>query len=418
MSRLVFKTHPSGIRTTALSALAEVLVGLLLVTGVGSLPTVASATEVATGVMLGPRFKPDRFYMRMGGRWEETYSHRVFRTKARGRLMILWLPNALFEDEWLIERDFDPDENTDRVIASLDVYNAHGVGAIGVSLQGGVSGYSVEVNGINRNGIANAGKESGSLVSAFEPDGSLKESWLGRLERLLLETDRRGMVVCLAYFGRGQDEIFESPRAIVTAARNMTDWLIEKDFRNVVIDVAPGWDLEAQNWDHGSFIPEYIAHVLEDVRERFHDAAFALPIGASSGGNMAYPDSLAQLCDVILVQGNGVSPDQKRVRLRELRSNLRPVWMIEDDNGAEPTLATLSRETASANALFANGAGWGFRPLARAHLFPFDYRPGSTSELTDEVSPTERDRAYFKAVLEHIATLVLKKPPHKQQKKR
>ena len=56
------------------------------------------------------------------------------------------------------------------------------------------------------------------------------------------------------------------------------------------------------------------------------------PIGASSGGNMVYPASLAQLCDwSILVQGNGVSPDQKRARLRELRSNLRPVWMIEDD---------------------------------------------------------------------------------------
>lgn len=418
MSRLIFKTHPSATRATVLSALDKVLAVLLLVTGFGSMPKVASATEIATGVMLGPRFKPDRFYLRMGGRWEESYSQGMYRAKARGRLMILRLPNALFEDEWLIERDFDPDENTDRVIASLDVYSAHGVGAIGVSLQGGDPGYRLEVNGINRNGMANAGKEHGSLVSAFKPDGSLKESWSGRLERLLRETDRRGMVVCLAYFGRGQDEIFESPRAIVAAARNMTDWLIEKDFRNVVIDVAPGWDLEAQNWDHASFIPEYIAHVLEDVRERFHDAAFALPIGASSGGNMAYPASLAQLCDVILVQGNGVSPDQKRARLKELRSNLRPVWMIEDDNGAEPDLATLSRETASANALFANGAGWGFRPLARAHLFPFDYRPGSTSELTGEASPTERDRAYFKAVLEHIATLVLKKPPHKQQKKR
>ena len=418
MIRLVVKTHPSGTRTTALSAIRKVLVGLLLVAGIGSPPTVASATEIATGVMLGPRFNPGRFYLRMGGRWEETYSRGIYRGKARGRLMILWLPNALFEDEWLIERDFDPDENTDRVIASLDVYAAHGVGAIGVSLQGGDPGYREEINGINRNGMANAGKEHGSLVSAFKPDGSLKESWLARLERLLRETDRRGMVVCLAYFGRGQDEIFESPRAIVAAARNMTDWLIEKNFRNVVIDVAPGWDLEAQNWDHGSFIPEYIAHVLEDVRERFHDAAFALPIGASSGGNMVYPASLAQLCDVVLVQGNGVSPDQKRVRLRKLRSNFRPVWMIEDDNGAEPTLATLSRETASADALFTNGAGWGFCPRARAHQFPFDYGPGATSELTDNASPTERDRAYFKAVLEHIATLVLKKPPHKQKMKR
>jgi hypothetical protein len=212
--------------------------------------------------------------------------------------------------------------------------------------------------------------------------------------------------------------VFESQRAIVAAARNMTDWLIEKNFRNVVIDVAPGWDLEAEKWDHGSFIPEYIAHVLEDVRERFHEAAFALPIGASSGSDMSYPASLAQLCDVVLVQGDGLSPGRKRVRLQELQSNQRPVWMVRDDNGHELDLAALSRETASADVLFVNGAGWGFRPRAGAQQFPFEYRPGTTSKPNGVSSADDRDRAYFKAVLEHIATLVLKKPPHLQKKKR
>lgn len=398
--------------------LQRTLAALLLVSGLGALASVASAIEIATGAMLGPRYESDRFYLRIGSRWEETYSHGPYRSKARGRLMTLWLPNALFEDEWLTEQKFDPDKNTDRVIAALDVYAAHGVGAIGVSLQGGDPGYAKEVNGISRKGIANGGKERGALVSAFNPDGSLKPSWMGRLERLLREANSRGLVVCLAYFGRGQDEVFESQQAIVAAARNMTDWLIDKNFRNVVIDVAPGWDVEPENWDNGSFIPEYIAHVLEDVRERFHNAAFALPIGASSGADMSYPASLAQLCDVVLVRGNGLSPGRKRERLQELQSNQRPVWMVSDDNGGDSGLATLSRETASADVLFVNGAGWGFRPPTGAHRFPFEYRPGTTSELNGASSASDRDRAYFKAVLEHIATLVLKKPPHLQKKKR
>jgi len=397
--------------------LNKALAALLLVSGLGGLTPVASATEIATGAMLGPRYDSDRFYLRSGSRWEQTYSRGQYRSKARGRLMTLWLPNALFEDEWLTERKFDPDNNTDRVIAALDVYAAHGVGAIGVSPQGGDPGYAKEVNGISRNGVANGGKEHGSLVSAFKPDDSLKQSWMGRLERLLRETNSRGMVVCLAYFGRGQDEVFESQRAMVAAARNMTDWLIEKNFRNVVIDVAPGWDLEAENWDHGSFIPEYIAHVLEDVRERFHEAGFALPIGSSSGADISYPASLAQLCDVVLVQGNGLSPGRKRVRLQELQSNQRPVWMVRDDNGQELNSEALSREIASADVLFVNGAGWGFRPRAGAHQFPFDYRPGTTSEINGGSSPSDRDSAYFKAVLEHIATLVLKKPPHLRKKR-
>ncbi len=390
---------------------------LLAVATAGVLAPPARATEIATGTMLGPSFKGDRFYIRRGARWEQTYSGGSYRGKARGRLMIVRLSHALFEDEWLTEQKFDPDENTDKVIAALDVYAAHGVGAIGVSLQGGDPGYSQEVNGIGRNGFAGAGKKNGALISAFKVDGSLKLSWLSRLERLLKEADRRGMVVCVTYFERGQDEIFESPRALVAAARNMTDWLIEKNFRNVVIDVAQGWDVEPENWDHGSFIPEYIAHVLEDVRERFHDAAFALPIGASSGSNMTYPASLAQLCDVVLVLGNGIRPDQKRVRLRELHSNLRPIWMIDDDNGGDFDLATLSRETASADALFVDGAGWGYRPSVQ-QMFPFAYAPAAGGDLSAVASAADLGPTYFKAVLEHIAELVLKKPPHQRKKKR
>jgi hypothetical protein len=408
MIHLLFRMK-SVPRTIAVVLLAAAMAGVF--------PSAARATEVATGAMLGPSFKGDRFYIRRGGRWEQTYSGGSYRGKARGRLMIVRLPHALFEDEWLTERKFDPDENTDKVIAALDVYAEHGVGAIGVNLQGGDPGYRQEVNGISRNGFAGAGEKNGSLVSAFQTDGSLKQSWLLRLERLLKETDRRGMVVCITYFGRAQDEIFESPQALVAAARNMTDWLIEKNFRNVVIDVAQGWDIEPENWDHGSFIPEYIAHVLEDVRERFHDATFALPIGASSGSNMTYPASLARLCDVVLVLGNGITPDQKRIRLRELHSNLRPIWMIDDDNGSDSGLATLSRETASANVLFVDGAGWGYRPSVQ-QLFPFAYAPAAGGDLTAVAPGEDIEPTHFKAVLEHIAELVLKKPPHQRKKKR
>ena len=390
---------------------------LFFVTVAGALSSTANGTEIATGVMLGPSYKPDRFYLRRGGQWEQTYSGGSFRGKARGRLMLLRLSNALFHDEWLTEEAFDPDENTAKVIAALDTYAAHGVRAIGISLQIEDPGYRKDANGISRGATAGAGKKNGTLASAFKPDGTLKQPWLKRLELLLNETNRRGMVVCLTYFGRSQDEVFESERELVAGARNMTDWLIEKNFRNVVIDVAHGWDVEPENWDHGSFVPEYIAHLLEDVRERFHNAAFTLPIGASGGGNMSYPASLAQLCDVVLMLGNDIAPDKKRIRLRELQSNVRPVWMIEDDNGSDSGPESLLREIGSADALFADGAGWGYRPSVEKH-FPFAYAPAPASDFTAATSRAEREKAYFKAVLEHIAELVLKKPPHLRRKKR
>jgi len=119
--------------------LKKALAGLLLVCGLGGLPSAAPATEIATGAMLGPRYKADLFYLRVGRDWKETYSGGEYRSKARGRLMILWLPNAVFEGEGLTEQTFDPDKNTDRVIAALDVYADYGVGAtaMGAALGGG-----------------------------------------------------------------------------------------------------------------------------------------------------------------------------------------------------------------------------------------------------------------------------------------
>ena len=400
--------------------------GLLLIAGcltAGSATRSFAATEVATGSMLGPRFKAHQFYIRRSpaGRWKQTYSNRRFRGEARGKLVMIRFPPAVFSDEWLTEREFDPDKNTDAVIASLELLAAHGVGAIGVNLQGPDHGYGREINGIAGQGWASPGQGAGGLVSAFKPDGSLKPKWLHRLERLIEAADGHGLVVCLSYFSRDQDEVFESAAAIVAGARNITDWLIEKNFRNVVIDVAYGWDVEKENWDHGAFIPESIAELIETVRERFQEVEFTLPIGASAGGGMTYPSSLARICDVILVHGNGLSASQKRSRLPNLISYQRPVWMIEDDNGYEATAENLRRERVSADTFFKRGAGWGYRPSLQAR-FPYAYQPGESGDLsqrtTGEHSAGEYgEKAYYRAVLEHIASLVLKKPPTGSRKK-
>ena len=391
----------------------RMILSALCIAAFGMLSAPLSAVEIATGAMLGPRYKAERFYVRgsSGERWQLTYTGGLYRRQARGKLMTLRLGQSLFDDEWLDERQFDPDGNTTRVIEALDFYKRHGVLALIVSLQSGNPGYDAEVNGIARNGSAKHGKTQGALISAFAADGSLKTAWMTRLERLLRAADQRGMVVGLTYFHPAQDEIFDEPEAIAAAARNVTDWLIEKNYRNVIINVADEWDLGGRSWDHARFIPENIDRLVEFVRERFHDADYTLPIGASSSGKMSYPDSLAQVCDLVLLHGDGRTPGEKLSRLRQIRSTGRALWMIRDDNGRETTLANLSREKASADALFREGAGWGYMPWKQAHRFPFAYVPRQTSELTDGMPETERDEAYFRAVLEYIAELVLKKPP-------
>lgn len=378
-------------------------------------PSRLPAIEIATGSMLGLRYDQRAFYFRTPDNqtWRKTYTGKGYRREARGKLMNLRLAQALFHDEWLTEHSFDPSRNTNQVIEALDFYKRHGVLAINVSLQGGNPGYSKEINGISRQNGAKHGPGQGLLVSAFRPDGALKPEWLSRLESLLRAADQRGMFVCLMYFYQGQDEIFDSPEAIEAAARNITDWLIDHKFRNVIIDVANEWDIQGDRWDQNDYIPQNIAGVIERIRERFQTkrADFALPIGASTGGRMVYPASLAEVCDVVLLHGNGREPAEKSDRAQQYKVYERPVLMNEDDNGRETTRANLAKELASCDAMFRHGAGWGYMPWVQAQRFPFYYLPGPAAEFTDPAAIPERDRAYFHAVLERIARLVLQKPP-------
>ena len=367
------------------------------------------AIEIATGTMLGPRYNAERFYIRSPSKtkWQLTYSGSRYRRQARGRLMTLRLNQSLFDNEWFDEKRLDCVSNTKRVIAALDFYKAHGVLAIIANLQAEDISYGEGADEI----LIECGKDKMSLISAFTADGSLKISWMSRLESLLLATSQRGMVVGLTYFHSAQDEIFNGPEAIVSATNNITDWLVEKNFRNVVINVADEWDLGGGTWNHARFIPENIDRLVEIIRERFNRADYALPIGASSSRKMSYPDSLAHLCDLVLLHGNGRTPSEKLSHLRQIRSTGRVMWMIRDDNGNKKNLSSLSREKASAETLFKEGAGWSYMPWKQTHSPPFNYVPRQTSKFVDGMSESERNGAYFRAVLEHIAQLVLKNPP-------
>ncbi len=88
--------------------------------------------------------------------------------------------NSVFEDRR--KPDFDPEANTSRFLSHLPDYAAHGVGAFTICLQGGRPRYEGAVN------------------SAFAPDGSLRESYLARVRRVIEACDRHGLVVILGCF--------------------------------------------------------------------------------------------------------------------------------------------------------------------------------------------------------------------------
>jgi hypothetical protein len=368
------------------------------------------AAEIATGKMLGKGYETRSFYVREGALvpWRTTYSGSQCRPEAAGRLMNFRLAQALFDDEWLTEFSFNPDANTDRVIAALDTYREHGVLAINVSLQGGNPGYGKAVPEIKRERTARLGRGKGSLISAFLPDGSLKPAWTGRLLRLQRALDERGMVLVLMYFYEGQNGVLLDSDAVRRAVINATDWLVRHNCRNVIIEIANEYDLE--DWDYDSWIPNHIGELIELARSRF-SPDFRLPIGASTSG-MAVPNPIRDHADLTMIHGNTRAPEEKRKRVAELFADSNvpgPIFMDEDDNGKDTTVANFAKEIASLEALWRNGGSWGCMPWRQVQMFPFRfYLPKGGPKLDDDLPLEQRDQAYFRAVLEHTRTLVFR----------
>jgi hypothetical protein len=363
----------------------------------------AHAVEIATGKMLGRGYDQRSFYVRQGNApWRKTYTGTTFRPEAAGRLMNLRITQALFQDEYLTEVQFDPMANTRRVIQALDTYQRNGILAINVSLQGGHMHYEHE-GAVKREVAAKPGPGRGSLVSAFRPDGSLKAEWMDRLLMLQQALDKRGMVLNLIYFYLSQVEGLEGPKAIDQAVRNMTDWLIDHNCRNVMIEIANEYDI----FDNDPYIINGMGDLIEVARERFKvkKAAFRLPISASAlrDKNMQLYPFVIEHGDLFTIHGNERSPERKREWVAELVANPKvpgPIYMDEDDNGREQTTPrVLARELASCDGVFESGGSWGYMPWLQAQVFPF--------RIFDPAGD-DRDSRYFRDVLEHIRKLVMK----------
>jgi hypothetical protein len=304
------------------------------------LAVTARAAEIRTGAMLGGSYDARAFYVRgaPGESWQKTYSGPAYRAEAQGKLMNVRVSQPSPGD--------------------LDLYRSHGVLMVDVCADG-----------------------------AFRPDGSLDPERLERLERLLRAADERGMMVNLIYF-RAEDN-FQSTAAIDQAASHLTGWLIAKDFRNVLVDVANEYDLPGGQWRFQGYIPQNIIPLIDEVRERYGHAGYTAPVSASSDGRMLYPKSLEGQVDMVLLHGNGRDAKEKARRAAQLKNVRRPVLMTGDGNGRGPARDRLEQDLASCDIFFHQAEGWGF----------------SASE----------DKEYLHAVLEHIASLTLKSPPRETQ---
>ncbi|MFP4104486.1 MAG: hypothetical protein ACLFVU_00205, partial [Phycisphaerae bacterium] len=290
-----------------------------------------------------------------------TYPGRTWKGHSlEGRLMNSRMVQAIFDDLNTDTRPtfdypdgpWDAQRNTDEFIAAMPEWKAHGLLGIAFNLQGGSpQGYSKHQPWVN---------------STFRPNGTLRESYLARLEAILDRADELGMVVILGCFYFGQDEHLNDESAVIDATENATDWLCEKGYTNVIVEIANECDV-TQKYEHEIIHPHRVHELIKLVKKRsagrLDTFVSRLLVGTSFCGGSIPTENVVGTSDVILLHGNGV---EDPARIREMVRTVRkmdvysgqPIVFNEDDH------FDFDQQDNNMIAAVSEHAGWGY----------FDYR--------------------------------------------
>jgi len=122
-------------------------------------------------------------------------------------------------------------------LAGTEGCSAAGVGVGGASLVGELP--PTPATG-SRGTSACAGFDAG--LNGFGRDGKLKPAVARRLEWLVREADKRGMVVMVGIFSPRKDQQLEGEQAVRRAIQETADFLETRGLRNVFIDIAHEYD--------------------------------------------------------------------------------------------------------------------------------------------------------------------------------
>lgn len=316
---------------------------------------------------------------------ELTYTDREWQgNKIEGLLFNARLVQGIFDDSNPETREnfkypdtgeWDPERNTEEFVAAMSDWRSHGLLAFTLNLQGGSPlGYG----------------NHGWVNSSFDSSGELKPAYVARLEKILNEADRLGMVVILGYFYFGQDQVLEDEKAVLNAVDNITAWILENKYENIIIEV----NNECNNaYDHDILKQDRVHELINRIHDISKDK---LLVSTSYNGRCIPLPNVVKTADFLLLHGNGVhNPEfiKEMVQLtREVEGYTpKPIVFNEDDH--------FNFDSTSYNLLSAveSYASWGY----------FDFRmkgegfeAGFQSVPVDWSISSDRKKAFFNKVKE------------------
>ncbi|MFI3170709.1 MAG: hypothetical protein R3Y06_12270 [Faecalibacterium sp.] len=239
--------------------------------------------------------------------------------KYHGMLMNSRMIQGIFDSKNRAQFDrfgktFDPDTNTDDLIAALPAWYAKGLRGITVGMQGGGACFTVRGHALENN--------------PYSADGTVVDpAYLDRLDRLITACDALGMVVIVSYFYCHNIQHLNGAQAVLNATKAMSLFLEEKGYTNVIIEIANEYEL----MQYGAFPIIREAQGMVALIELAKTYAPNIPVGCSlSGGQIN-----AEVCaasDVVLIHGNGQSRGKLYNLIRKAHEFApgRPVVINED----------------------------------------------------------------------------------------
>ncbi len=277
-------------------------------------------------------------------------------------------------------KKWDADRNTNEFVAAMPLWKSYGLNAFTLNMQGG-SPY-----GYGNKKCLNPG---------FNPNGSLMEPYMQRLDRILKKADELNMVVILGFFYFGQDQHLTDEKAVVQAVDNLTDWLFQKKYRNVLIEIANETNTRG-NYDHKILWPDRIDTLIERVKSKQKNG-YRLLVGTSYEGRAVPTPNVVNVSDFLLIHGNGAKqPAQIQTLIDATRQvagyREMPVVNNEDDH------FDFDNETNNFTVSLKNYVSWGYFDFR----FPgeTDYREGYQTVPVDWGIHSARKKAFFGLVKE------------------
>jgi hypothetical protein len=256
-------------------------------------------------------------------------------TKAEGLLinsrMIQGISDGFGNWPYPNTKKWDAQRNTNEFIANMPLWKSKGLNSFTLGLQGG----SPKIG------------SSGYKNSAFNGDGSLKQSYLNRLKLVLDKSVEQEMIVILSLFYRNQVSIFGSYSNVLKAMNNILEWLKNNNYHNIIIEPANECEFDefkTVGLQCSQNIPNLIKLAI----------SYGFPSGNSLKGGKVPSSSIIDASSVILIHGNSLtSNSQYKTMIDKVKNSSK--------YRKQPIVVNEAGTTSSyLDYCISQGVGWGY----------------------------------------------------------